>query len=85
VYSIRFTGKSERQFLRLDARTRARLEERIDQLAQWPNTTLDVRPLRGNLAGVYRLRVGQYRVILVVDEERKRISVREIGPRGSIY
>ena len=85
MYSIDFAPKARKQFLRLDPPIRHRLAERMAQLAEWPETGLDVRPLKGRRAGEYRLRVGQYRVIFVVDEESRRILLREIGHRGSIY
>jgi len=85
MYSVRFTRNSRREFLGLDATTRRRLRAQLVRLAEWPTARLDVKRLRGRRAGQYRLRVGKYRVIFVVDEERKRISLREIGHRGAIY
>jgi len=85
VYSINLAPKARKQLLRLDRPLRNRLTERMMRLAEWPNTTFDVKPIKGRRAGEYRLRVGQYRVIFVVEEEPRRILVREIGPRGSIY
>ena len=45
----------------------------------------DVRSLSGKLEGVYRLRVGEYRVILEVDTASKSIKVMLVEPRGSAY
>ena len=85
MYSIDFAPKARKQFLSLASPIRRRLAERMARLAAWPQTGLDVRPLKGRRAGEYRLRVGQYRAIFVVDEERRRILLRAIGHRGSIY
>jgi len=85
VYSIEFTPAAVRQLLRLDAKTRSRIEERIDLLHDWPVQGLDVRPLQGRRRGTYRLRVGQYRAIFLVDEQTGQISVREVGHRSRIY
>lgn len=45
----------------------------------------DVRSLSGKLEGVYRLRVGEYRVILEIDTASKRIKVMLVEPRGGAY
>lgn len=85
MYLVEFTTSAKREFLRLDEATRRRLRRRLLLLAEWPNRSLDVRPLRGKRAGQHRLRGGGYRVIFVVDEQAQSISLREIGPRGRFY
>ena len=85
MYSIDLAQKARKQLLRLDRPLRDRLTRQMLRLAEWPDTPLDVKPLRGERAGEYRLRVGEYRVVFIVDEEKQRILVREVGPRGRIY
>lgn len=85
VYSVEVDAKAERQLLRFDLATRRRIIERLKLLAQWPVPGQAVKPLKGQLEGLYRMRIGDYRAIFAVDEEREIISVREIGHRGSIY
>ena len=85
MYSVEFTGNSRREFLRLDATTRRRLRAQLVLLAEWPTARLDVKHLKSRWAGQYRLRVGKYRVLFTVDDDAQCISLREIGPRGSVY
>ena len=44
----------------------------------------DIKPLKGN-DGVYRLRVGDYRVLYTVDNGRLIICVIDAGNRGEVY
>ncbi|MBG9794830.1 plasmid stabilization protein [Paenibacillus dendritiformis] len=44
----------------------------------------DIRPMKGNF-GLYRLRIGTYRVIFEIDHDEKIIFVRAVGSRGDIY
>ena len=44
----------------------------------------DIRPLKGQV-GVYRLRVGGFRIILRIDHLQEIIFVDAIGSRGDIY
>ena len=85
VYSINLAPKARKRLLRLDRPLRNRLTERMMRLAEWPETGLDVKPLKGERAGEYRLRVGEYRVVFIVVEEPRHILVRKIGPRGRVY
>jgi len=85
VYSIELTERARKQVLKLDTQVQQRIEAAIDRLAHWPVRGKSVRPPKGELDGLYRMRVGDYRAILAVDEERQIISIREIGHRGSIY
>ena len=46
----------------------------------------DIRPLQGgNNAGLFRLRVGHYRVIYSVDHGRLIVHVIDAGNRGQVY
>lgn len=41
--------------------------------------------MKGEFAGIYKLRVGDYRVLYEVSEERREIVVLMIDHRGEIY
>ena len=45
----------------------------------------DIKKLRGELAGRYRLRVGRYRVVYRVDEQEKAVIIEDFGAREKIY
>ena len=85
MYSISFTGRARKQFLKLDADTQDRVADAIDRMREWPDLTLDIAPLRGRLRGSLRLRVGAYRVIFTIDHEEQHISIAAVAPRGSVY
>ncbi|WP_201324548.1 type II toxin-antitoxin system RelE/ParE family toxin [Pseudanabaena sp. lw0831] len=48
---------------------------------QHPNITA----LRGNLTGRYRYRIGDYRIVYLVDEDSKVVSVTLIAHRSKVY
>lgn len=45
----------------------------------------DIKPLRGNHKGMFRLRVGSYRIIYTIDNGKLIICVIDAGNRGDIY
>ena len=61
---------------------RARLDTVITRLEAWPNVS-GAKPLRGKLKGHYRIRMGDWRVILRV--VRPNLIVVRIAHRSTIY
>ena len=51
-----------------------------------PFTELDIKKLKGQWDGYFRLRVGQIRVIFtVMDSEIEILLIQDIGFRGGVY
>ena len=61
---------------------RARYERLLARLEKWPDVS-GAKPLRGNLAGWYRFRTGDYRVRFYVRGET--VIVDKIGHRSEFY
>ena len=57
----------------------------IEQKGIIPFTELDIKKMRGDWEGFYRLRVGKMRVIFIVDFDSSQLEVYTIGARGDIY
>ena len=60
---------------------RHRLLTAIDALHSGPSG--DIKPLTGRPE--HRLRVGKWRVILLLDQTEQTITILSVGPRGDIY
>jgi len=43
------------------------------------------KPLRGELSGKWSLRIGDYRVIYVIDEQRKIVLLYYVRHRKKVY
>lgn len=80
-----FLAKPARKFLsRLtDASQRSRFERVIDALAVNPRPP-GCRALQG-VHGAFRVRVGEFRVLYQIEDDRLIVLVTDIGPRGQIY
>ncbi|MBC6481458.1 MAG: type II toxin-antitoxin system RelE/ParE family toxin [Hormoscilla sp. GM7CHS1pb] len=64
------------------------MRERIAQKIEWLAENLDQiipQQLTGNLAGYYKLRVGDYRVIYDLINEEKVLIISQVGHRSEIY
>jgi len=64
------------------------MQERILRKIRWLSDNFnDVNPqaLSANLSGLFKLRVGDYRVIYSFDAEIQIITIHQIGHRRDIY
>ena len=60
------------------------IRSKVQQYADEPTSLANnVKKLTGDLAGVVRIRVGDWRVF--IDEDGNVITVVKIAPRGSAY
>ncbi len=64
------------------------VQERILHKIRWLSEnfeSLNPQALSANLSGLFKLRVGDYRIIYSFDTERKYIMIHNIGHRRDIY
>lgn len=84
MYRVRILGAASREFERIDTLLARRIVERINWLA----ANLDaVRPeaLSGELSGLYKLRVGDYRVLYEILHDEQTLIIHAIGHRRDVY
>jgi mRNA-degrading endonuclease RelE of RelBE toxin-antitoxin system len=79
---VLITPEAQRQFNRLPLPIMARVQGIFERLLNWPKVS-GAKPLRGGLAGQYRLRTGDYRVQFFVRGEI--VTVTRIGHRDGFY
>jgi mRNA interferase RelE/StbE len=84
VYELRLLAAAEKELEKLDAVIARRMADQLRRLA----INFDaMRPelLSGELSGLYKLRVGDYRAIYEVLRQERTIIVHQIGHRREIY
>jgi mRNA interferase RelE/StbE len=80
---IELTRSAQRDLRRLDARVRERVAGALRDLAVDPHRAGQLRKLSG--APEWRLRIGDWRALLLLDEEERVIRVTRVLPRGRAY
>lgn len=83
AYRIEFTPRANREFRALEKSTQRRLARRIDALAENPHPH-GTKKLAGE-DDLYRLRVGDYRIIYQVQGKRLVVLIVRIGHRADVY
>lgn len=83
MYQVEYSKQAIRTLRRIPANTSRLIREKITLLAENPLAMPRVKKLT-NAEG-YRLRVGDWWVLYLLDGTRLLVMVTEIGPRGRVY
>ncbi|VAW40662.1 RelE/StbE replicon stabilization toxin [hydrothermal vent metagenome] len=81
---VELSSTAKRELRRLDKPVARRILSRLLWLAENMNA-ITPTPLKGEWAGFFKLRVGDYRVLYEIIEEEPLIFVLRIGHRREIY
>ena len=85
IWEVVLTRPAERVCDRLAADLRERLEECFLSLESNPLFGANIKALTGQLKGLYRHRLGEWRVICRVLRAKGVVEVIAILPRGNAY
>jgi len=81
-WRIEFSRRAYKEYQRLDASLQRRINKVLGWLAE--GQKVDLKPVKGR-EGVYRLRVGKYRLLLKLLREEGVILIARIASRGEVY
>jgi mRNA interferase RelE/StbE len=85
TYSIEFYKDALKYLQKLEKPNRIRILQHLEILSANPfNPELDIKRMKGTQED-FRLRVGSFRIIYTIENDRLIILVLKIGPRGDIY
>ena len=82
AYSLQIKRSAAKALARIPKPQRLRLIEAIDRLMTEPTAG---SVLKGEFAGLRRLRVGDYRVVYEVVDHELVVLVIRVGHRGTVY
>jgi mRNA interferase RelE/StbE len=83
-YQLVFHPEVANDLRQLDGATRKRVLKRCQWLAEHV-VEIAHEPLRGQWAGTYKLRVGDYRAVYTLDHDLERVVIHAVGHRREIY
>lgn len=84
MYQVQFLPEAAEALGSLDKLIAQRLLKKLRWLAE-DFESLKLESLTGPLAGLLKLRVGDYRIIYQADHEAQRLTVQMVGHRRDIY
>lgn len=84
MFSILFTTSAQKELRKLPVIAIKAIKQKLLELKKDPFTMQNVSKLKQKEA-VYRLRVGQYRVIYTIEKQINIITIKKIGHRKDAY
>ncbi len=84
MYSLAISQDAQKFIDKQPSHTRQRLRNALIQLAEDPFTNQNVKRLKGTDT-MLRLRVGDFRIVFSIEEQKLMILVISIGNRGDVY
>lgn len=86
AWTIDYTDTAKGQLRKLDKQSARRIVDYMDErITGLDNPRSMGKALAGPLGGLWRYRVGDYRVICDIQDEALRVLVVLVGNRGEIY
>lgn len=86
VWAVEFDDRARRELRKLDVKTQRDILRFLrERVAGSPDPRQFGKPLRMNLAGLWRYRIGEYRLICRIEEYRLVVLVLKVGHRREVY
>ena len=86
AWRIEFAAEAMQELARLDRQIQERIRSYLRQrIASSDNPRDFGQPLRRNLAGLWKYRVGDYRIVAEIQDQTILVLVLRIGHRSKIY
>ena len=82
MYSLVLSRRFDRDFSKLDKDVRDRVVEKLREISDDPRIG---KPLRGKLRGLHSARVGDYRIVYQVFDEKRVVAAVTVGHRKAVY
>ncbi len=83
-YRVELSNRGTRDLDRLGRDVQQRMMRRLEQLAQDPHDARLSAPLT-NQGGLRKSRVGGWRILFTLDDEKRLLQVVTIERRGQVY
>jgi mRNA interferase RelE/StbE len=85
MYEVVLSTEAQQIYASADQALAKKIARCFEQLEQTPRLHPNIKPLKGDFAGYYRYRIGDYRVIYLVNDETKEVLVNTIAHRREVY
>ena len=86
TYTFSFEEQAQKRFNKLDHPTKQRLRKFInDNLVDTDNPRAKGKQLGGPLSPYWRYRIGKYRLVVEIEDDRLTVVAVKVGHRSNIY
>ncbi|MBQ1196974.1 MAG: type II toxin-antitoxin system RelE/ParE family toxin [Spirochaetaceae bacterium] len=82
---VEYSESALKQLKKLDKQFQKAIIQEMNLIATLENPRQKGKGLKSNLSGLWRYRVGDYRVICKIQDDKILITVLKVGHRRNIY
>lgn len=88
-WEIKVSKSAKKYLAKIETKKKENVLHHIKELKSWVENKdqiiLDIKALKGQWEGKFRLRTGSVRIIFDIIQIKKQIKILYIGPRGDVY
>ena len=84
MYQIVVKPSARKELRKLSVQVATAISEKIESLAQNPRPE-GCKKLVNNKESIWRVRVGDYRILYAIDDEIRIVDIQHIGHRRDVY
>lgn len=85
AWRIEIDRDVQRSMKRLDRQTAGRIVSKLREISQLDDPRSMGKGLVGNMAGLWRYRVGDYRIICDIEDGKLLVLVVDVAHRSEVY
>ena len=86
MWAIEYSEKAAQELLRIDREAARRIKRYLDErIATDDDPRRFGEGLTGNMSGLWKYRIGDFRVIAEIQDERLIVLVIRVGHRSKVY
>jgi mRNA interferase RelE/StbE len=85
MYLVQLSAEARRFYESAPAALQRKLDRCFDVLTDTPRRHPNIKPLKGRFSGARRYRVGDVRVVYVIDDKAVTVTVLTIANRRDVY
>jgi len=85
VWKLKYKTSAKHEIKRLDKSVQREIYYFLGELSKLPNPRTELLPFTGPLSGYWKKRLGDYRLIIDVQDQQIIIEVIKAGHRSRIY
>jgi mRNA interferase RelE/StbE len=85
MYEVLLHPDAQKVYVNADHALAKKIARCLQQIEQTPRSHPNIKALKANYAGYYRYRIGDYRIIYSIDDERLQVFVVAITHRSEAY
>jgi mRNA-degrading endonuclease RelE of RelBE toxin-antitoxin system len=85
MHKVILHRNAAKSFQDADKKLQQRITDALDSIAENPYYSIHIKKLHGELASMYRYRLGPLRILYEIHQEIKTVRIKTIESRGSAY